>query len=491
MSGVFHIGHLQAGAPIGRAVLVVAGGDTGPLRVTATAPGYAFERVVSAAPATTPVRKALSARGVSVFVLELEGPLPASTITLSAERAGIAIAKRVVRPIPAELGDEGISFLLASCLYPNPTFLATLASALERAIGPVGERGDWSIADPRFALLLGDNVYLDVHPDRVEGNGAEHTAARYAKAFVETDDSARALSALPALSLVDDHELYDGYPELEPHVMRTWLPHVRASFVDAAHDALRLFQTSKNPRGAGHSFRFEVGPLSFFCLDTRISRTRIRVGEPRLTSEADLAAMEEWARTLTAPGMLVVSQPLLSPKGSVIEPSYSAFKADYARILSALRDAPFDIAVLAGDLHTSRVLELDIGGRLVTEVVSSPMVRVPSFVKNLLHRVFGGAEDQEPEVIDIPMTVDVPPDDVDIGCAEYVMGTAAPNTFALLNARAVGNDIVVEVEFVDHAADRLAHSEPDRGGRGPRVALGLPCSARFRLGRRTIASAKT
>ena len=111
MSGVFHIGHLQAGAPIGRAVLVVAGGDTGPLRVTATAPGYAFERVVSAAPATTPVRKALSARGVSVFVLELEGPLPASTITLSAERAGIAIAQRLVRPIPAEIGDEGISFV--------------------------------------------------------------------------------------------------------------------------------------------------------------------------------------------------------------------------------------------------------------------------------------------------------------------------------------------------------------------------------------------
>jgi hypothetical protein len=488
---VFHVGHLQAGAPLGRALLLVRGTPApSSLRVTAVAAGYAFDRIVSAEPAATAMRRALAARDIAVFQIELSGPLPSADITLQAEAGGTVVARRSVRPIPAELGG-GVSFVLASCLYPNPTFLETLASALERAVGPASNRGDWSLADPRFALLLGDNVYLDVHPDRVEGNGAEHTAARYAKAFIESDASARALSALPALSLVDDHELYDGYPEVEPHVMRTWLPHVRASFVDAAQDALRLFQTSKNPPGVGHSFRFEVGPLSFFGLDTRISRTRIRIEAPRLTSEADIAAMEDWARSLKAPGMLLLSQPLLSPKGSYIEPSYSSFKSDFARILRAVRDAPFDIAVLSGDLHTSRVVELDIGGRLVTEVVSSPMVRVPSFLKNLAHRVLGGAEDQEPEVIAIPETVDVPPDDVDIGCAAYVMGTAAPNTLALLNAKATGDDILIEVELVDHAADRLARCEPDRAGRSPRLALGLPCATSFRLSRRTLAPAKT
>ncbi|MBL8741065.1 MAG: hypothetical protein JNK04_08230 [Myxococcales bacterium] len=379
-----------------------------------------------------------------------------------------------------------MAFVLGSCLYPNATYLDTLARALESACGPAEGRGDWTIADPRFALFLGDNVYMDVHPDRVEGTGAEHTAAIYAKAFLERSASARALSCLPALSLVDDHEIYDGYPEIEPHVMRTWIPRVRAGFVDAAHHGIAAFQTSKNPPSpTGRSFCFDVGPLSLFGLDTRIARTRIRTHEPRLTSEPDLSAFERWAEGLRGPGLLLLAQPLLCAKGSYIEPSYSEFTADYGRIVRALRDAPFDIAVLAGDLHTSRVVELDVGGRIVTEVVSSPLIRVPSFVPNLLHRLIGGAEDQEAEVIDVPATV--PDSEIEVRAASYVMGTATPNAFALLEARTAGDDIIVRVELVDHAANRLAQCEPDRGGKSPRVALGLPCTTTFRLSRRTLA----
>ena len=240
-------------------------------------------------------------------------------------------------------------------------------------------------------------MYLDVHPDRVEGNGARHTLP-LRQSLHRSDASMRALSALPALSLVDDHELYDGYPEIEPHVMRPWL-HTCAQASSTPPTRRFACKIGKNPPSAGGtSFSFEVGPLSFFALDTRIARTRVRISEPHLTSEADLAAFERWARDLRAPGLLLVSQPLLSPKGSVIEPSYSAFKADYGRILSALRDAPFEIGVLAGDRHT-RAVELDNRRRLVTEVVSHPLVRVPSFLKNLIHRVIGGEEDQEPEVL--------------------------------------------------------------------------------------------
>ena len=99
--------------------------------------------------------------------------------------------------------------------------------------------------------------------------------------------------------------------------------------------------------------------------------------------------------------------------------------------------------------------------------------------------MFGGPEDQEPEKIEIPVTVERPPTSVSIGCHEYLMGTTAPNSFALLRVRQTGAETIsVDVEFVDHAADRLALCERDHGGHKPRIREGMPCQLSFSLSRR-------
>ena len=55
------------------------------------------------------------------------------------------------------------------------------------------------------------------------------------------------------------------------------------------------------------------------------------------------------------------------------------FPAQYARIWKALASAPFDVLVLSGDVHHSRLLEFDVGrGRRVWELVSSPACMIPT-----------------------------------------------------------------------------------------------------------------
>ena len=341
----FQVGHLQAGAANGRVIVVTRTSEAvSEIQLSAKADGYRFNGALSAQSTTSGVARALASLGIAVFHAELPGPIPPGELELAASWPGSEVFTQKLHPIASALPDAGLAFVLGSCLYGNETFVETLASALERAIGPASGRGDWSIANPKFALFLGDNVYLDVHPDRVGGDASRHTAAIYAKAFALSAASARVMGALPVLSTFDDHEFYDGYPETEPHVMRTWLPHVRASFVAAAHDGIALFQQAKNPTpvaSEGCSFRFDIAPLSFFALDTRTTRTRLRIEQPELCREAEIAAFETWAQGLTAPGIFVISQPLFSPKGSYIEPSFSEFQGHYERILKALRDAPF------------------------------------------------------------------------------------------------------------------------------------------------------
>jgi len=185
----------------------------------------------------------------------------------------------------------------------------------------------------------------------------------------------------------------------------------------------------------------------------------------------ELAALGSWAAGLTGPGVLVVGQPLWTAAGGSTDYNPPAFVAEYQAIWRALRDAPWDILVVSGDVHHSRLLRIGVGAnRFVYELVTSPVSHIPTLMATI---GLGNAQDRA-EV--------APPQRADnIGfatSAEYFFGTSAPNSFALLRLVAkAGRQVGVGAAFVDYGGDRPVHpvSEPVNL---PRLGLqGKPCVA--------------
>jgi hypothetical protein len=474
-------GYVQAGAPAGGRVLVVARGRAGlgDVRLEVrSASGYSF--VARRGPADDPaaIARALGEAGVRVHAFELPAPADDAPLEITAEARGTT-ASKFVRPLPARVGG-GLSFVFGSCTYGyHEERAASLGHALEREHD----------AGASFSLFLGDNVYCDVHPTRVGPDPHAHVARIYAHAFAESAGLRRAMSAGPTMFAFDDHDFYDGYPETQPHVARTWIPFVRDQHVRAAREAIEILPAALDPApvvSGSKSYRFDVDPISFFVLDLRTQRTRLDAAWPRLTGDDDLAQLEAWAAGLRAPGVLALEQPLYLEDGSFHEPSPTAFHRQFERILRALAEAPYDVLVLAGDLHWSQLVLLDVAGRRIPELTSSPFVRIPSFARNMLTRAIGTPEDQESQEVVIPKSITRPPVALPFDVARYVMGTSVANTFCRVRLRVpAAGRVDADVDFFDHAAGAVARSEADRGrGMQPEIAIGSPCRARISLGPR-------
>jgi hypothetical protein len=108
---------------------------------------------------------------------------------------------------------------------------------------------------------------------------------------------------------------------------------------------------------------------------------------PHFFSRAQLQAFEDWIRTLSGPGVLVVGQPLFQALGGFRDHALSNFEADY-RCLFAAIDACLrgsdtrprhDVLILTGDIHWARYASTGpLGGATLHEVISSPAANISS-----------------------------------------------------------------------------------------------------------------
>lgn len=325
-----------------------------------------------------------------------------------------------IRTLPGTLPAAGLQLAVATCFSDqfgrHGDYLKVLQGAA--GSGPLAAK-----------LLLGDNVYIDVGPVGADARTAfEETAERYVQYFWRSG-YADVLGYLPTFALWDDHEFWNNYPERQ-----VWLPRslggARDEYRDAALAGIRAFQSVLNPPPAarkGLSYHFEIPPLSCFALDLRAGRTEQTASAPTLCSEPELQAFERWAAGLKGPGALLVGQPLWQGPGDWKDWNPAAFPAQFVRIWKALADAPWDIVVITGDVHHSRVLEIEVGrGRRVWELVSSPACHIPS-IESIAARAFdiqgsgGVSVARELEVAGVAPRL-----------IAYHMGTACPNTIALL-----------------------------------------------------------
>ncbi|MCI0585337.1 MAG: alkaline phosphatase D family protein [Planctomycetes bacterium] len=406
------------------------------------------------------LRKPMLANGVELFSFEAGGLTPDRAYVARIARKTKTV-ERAFRTLAAAGAGGEFRVVVASCYYDGFHGDAHYASGLKSV---------WC-KGAHLRLLTGDNLYADVpfgSPFTSDAWG--ETIERYLEYFWRSD-YADVLGALPNLATWDDHEFWNNFPERVSWLSRTTEGN-RPNYKQAALDCLETFQVPLNPphpaKKNHRSFRFEGAPcVSFFLADTRTDRSEHDPPPPmkrQLFPQTALQDLEDWAATLTRPGVLVLGQPLWLETGSWKDWNVVDFQEDYRRIWAAIAGAPRDILVVSGDVHHSRLLEISLlrpkpgaageTSRLVYEFVTSPACHIPTIATTVLpgflRRQGGG---------DVEFPGDVPLEGPGAGgikpeFSRYVFGTDARSTIGVLVFRDAGaKGVVVDCAFLDNQAN--------------------------------------
>jgi hypothetical protein len=228
---------------------------------------------------------------------------------------------------------------------------------------------------PHLKILSGDQVYLDVPqsltllltPPRLR----RHFNQVYTRTFTHPG-FAELLRGSATYFMSDDHEFWDNYPETNAgYALRS------AKFWSRWH-ALAL-ERCVAMQGGHRVQRVDIGTpeapeLSMFLMDTRLDRSPRRLF---LVSDETLRAFQAWIAGLSGPGVVAVSQTLVSRLGHSSTARLQDFRQFRQDILPALRRTRHDIVVLSGDAHAGHiaVAKLNANHRLI-EVVASPLALV-------------------------------------------------------------------------------------------------------------------
>jgi hypothetical protein len=446
-----------------RALLLVRD-PVGTLRASATTAGGLVSEHLELTPAAPPPLDALlRERKLRAYRFEATG--------LRAERSyrffftdGASTAFPLdTYTLPWRLPSQGITIGVGSCFFDGFDMSSRIDAVLQRP---------WLGRRPLLQFWNGDNLYVDVPTFGALSANRPYvqTLERYLRYFDGTGYM-RARAVTPNYTTYDDHELWNNFPEAQPHLSREDAGQ-RLGYTSAAWACLDLFQSSLNPSPRpelfaaprdssrpGRSFQFDLPPLSIFFADLRTNRNRQNPAA-RMLAVQDLEALQKWAAQLSGPGVLVLSQPLWVETGNKTDYNPPSFKAEYQAIWSALRSAPFDILLVSGDVHHSRALRFsfdDAPNRFVYELVSSPASHIPHEVSSVLPSVF---YKQDAGKVNPPGSVENSGQRLK---ASYYFGTTAQNTMAFIGF-VPGPDasVAVSATFVDY------------GGRNwPRAAAGV------------------
>jgi hypothetical protein len=392
----------------------------------------------------------LSQRKLRVHRLLLSNVPSDSRVDLSVT-LGADTEQLKLTTLPTRIPPEGLSFIAATCYYDGFHYGAKLRAALSMPY--LGLRS-------AFQLWAGDNLYMDVPVFRNSTTPHGDTLQRYLDYFTRSEyRRARALHT--NFTTYDDHEFWNNFPESQ-----IWLGRSsgsdRADYIDAGQGCVKLFQSSVNPSPVadGLSYRFDLAPVSFFVADMRTYRTKHDAATPRMMTKLDLAALIDWARTLQGPGVLVLGQPLWIEAGGYGDYNTPFFTLENQAIWKALREAPYDILVVTGDVHHSRVLKLsfaDSPNRNVYEFCTSPASHIPT-----ISSTFGLGHSQDHGTVTPPTQVAGSGQKVK---AQFLFGTRAPNSFGIVRLDPLaGGEVRVGGGFIDYTdTPRYAYAETAPG----------------------------
>jgi hypothetical protein len=292
------------------------------------------------------------------------------------DAAGEVLATATFDTLPNRLPTHGngsgpmrpFSIWLSSCFY-SPKAPSGLLEMVQSVVADARIR-------PHLTIFAGDQVYVDYPQKKVlllsRESLRQHFNEVYTSSWTQPAFSSL-LSTGASYFLLDDHEFWDNYPDNPSPLL--W--GVRgAGFWQAwqklAHERCQALQSVQATQ------QLEIGPegapeLSIFLAQTRLERSQ---GPYRILSEESMTALETWIGELKCPGVLVVTQPVISRSGKPDDWSLPDYKQFRERLRPALEHAPCDIVVLAGDPHFGRVAVVEFEHHRMVEIIASPLTLV-------------------------------------------------------------------------------------------------------------------
>jgi len=305
--------------------------------------------------------------------LSLTGLQPSTTYALQLRVGGQIQSRGEVTTLPAALPSLN-----------EPPFIVLLGSCfcrLQDASGRVG-RTFMQLpggARPSVKFLVGDQVYLDSPWYRFTVLRSIDTLARgffdhYLQTWMQEGDVQgfnQLLRAGGTYFCADDHEFWNNAPFASSFAVNTWTDGRRTAWWNTAQALYHAFQTTRSRA------TFRVGLLEFMLLDTRVNRDRQRGA---FVAAGDFAAFEAWVNGLTAPGVLVLGQPIFANPagfaGHIADWNLPDF-AQYRDLCRVLLNSRQSIVVLTGDVHYGRIASATLrSGAELVEVIASPMALV-------------------------------------------------------------------------------------------------------------------
>lgn len=296
----------------------------------------------------------------------------------------LSLQSRVLPERVASDADGGLDVLLASCFYRDEHSSATLARALRQLVGSVRPKRDGG-RSPDFALLMGDQVYLDLptlkdFPDNPAWL-AQHFEENYRQNW--QGSMAPVLGTAPWACLPDDHEYWNNAPHPSFQNGNTFTPAGRANWWAAAKTTYDAFAKPLVTSGADSTdepLTIDIPPLSFFLADGRSKRNPDRAFA---FTPACRRALHAWVDRLNASGhvgIFVSGQSMLRERvsdagGKLADwemPNYT----DYSEVLAEFGRARQRLLLLTGDVHWGRVstaMNRFTGEARLQEVVVSPL----------------------------------------------------------------------------------------------------------------------
>ncbi|MGH7518291.1 MAG: hypothetical protein ACREOC_12615 [Gemmatimonadales bacterium] len=318
------------------------------------------------------------------------------------------------RTLPAPLTPPfSFTVAVASCYSSHTDRLE-----IGRSYPPGLHRSSAPNADPvRLRFLLGDQLYMDLEPfgeftsprpdrpDPVPRYLSEWQHVKFAPFLRQT----------PNLTLADDHELWNDYPHGFPQPQIAWAWTAGGPDGDLARRCrrgFRLFQAALNLapeeirddanamdaalERAALSPRLDLGPVSFFCLDSRLDRRLWSADAPCQAIHPDaLRRCRDWFADGDGVAVLLVG-PAFSdaPKGLpmvLFDKNLSNYADDYRSLAEAVFGALSHrhVIVIGGDIHRSRAAVIERqppDSHSLYEIVSSPLalIRPPPDVEDVL-----------------------------------------------------------------------------------------------------------
>jgi cholesterol oxidase len=316
---------------------------------------------------------------------------PALTLRLGVidareDRVGPGIAVASVAQVgnaAAAVPAAQVCFAVASCQYPAGMLdgeqayasYARLAARLDRAS---------DAPKPSFIALLGDQIYADATAGLFDPTALDDRYARPYETFLRNRHVKNVLRRLPAMSMIDDHEIEDNWEPGPAGADETANQARRAAGVAAF---LKFQRTADLASGAGVAaaprdqldFSFFGGGLPFYFANTRTereARTPHNIATAAIMGKQQFCRLTTWllaqheaypeapkflaTPSIVAPGRVGPARGGDGPEGDLNiacclrYDSWAGYPSSLQALLMCITDARIqNVVLLSGDEHIS------------------------------------------------------------------------------------------------------------------------------------------